>query len=149
MSDRKQRGIEFYKRLAKEDAERRGLTSEEYGVYKGSVGSVVEPINSAGGLLVISIILSLIGLFTLVLIGILIGQQTGALPPGNPDDTETIWKPRLDLAEMSASYLDFLKGLIPSRPNAADILQARLNALIPYEGMKLYQLSIYLPKKGI
>jgi hypothetical protein len=31
------------------EAERQGLTVEEYGVYKGDVGSAVKPINSAGG----------------------------------------------------------------------------------------------------
>lgn len=33
---------------------------EEYGVYKGSVGSSVKPVNSAGGLLAISLLLTVI-----------------------------------------------------------------------------------------
>ena len=47
-----------WKRRAQEDAARRGLNAEEYGVYKGNFGSMVLPINSAGGLLGISIVLS-------------------------------------------------------------------------------------------
>lgn len=36
------------------------MTVEEYGVYKGSVGSSVKPVNSAGGLLTISLLLTVI-----------------------------------------------------------------------------------------
>ncbi|PNH81223.1 hypothetical protein CXZ05_17100 [Arthrobacter sp. AFG20] len=42
------------------EAARQGLTVEEYGVYKGDVGSVVKPVNSAGGLLFLSILITLI-----------------------------------------------------------------------------------------
>lgn len=42
------------------EAERQGLTVEEYGVHKGDVGSAVKPINSASGLLFLSILITLI-----------------------------------------------------------------------------------------
>ena len=44
----------YYKRQIQLEAERQGLTPEEYGVYKGSTGSVIKPVNSAGGLLFLS-----------------------------------------------------------------------------------------------
>ncbi|MFW0772450.1 hypothetical protein ACLRGI_04710 [Paenarthrobacter nitroguajacolicus] len=50
----------YYARQVEAEAERQGLTVEEYGVYKGDVGSVVKPINSAGGLLFLSILITLI-----------------------------------------------------------------------------------------
>lgn len=83
----------LYARLAQQDAARRGLTSEEYGVYKGSVGSAVEPVNSAGGLLAISLILTAIGAFVLVMIGILIVQSVGLLPAveGDTELTPVMW----------------------------------------------------------
>jgi hypothetical protein len=57
----------YYRRALEEDAARQGLTVEEYGVYKGSVGSAVKPVNSAGGLLAISIVLTVITLFCTVM----------------------------------------------------------------------------------
>lgn len=48
----------FYKSEVEREALRQGMTVEEYGVYKGSVGSAVKPVNSAGGLLVLSLIMS-------------------------------------------------------------------------------------------
>lgn len=63
--DLKRRG--FYRRAVEEDAARQGLTVEEYGVYKGSTGSVIKPVNSAGGLLAISIVLTVITAFCTVL----------------------------------------------------------------------------------
>lgn len=42
---------------------------EEYGVYKGSVGSGVKPINSAGGLLFLAVLISLI---CIVIVGLAI-----------------------------------------------------------------------------
>ncbi|WP_144659379.1 hypothetical protein [Paenarthrobacter nicotinovorans] len=50
----------YYARQIEAEAERQGLTVEEYGVYKGDVGSAVKPINSAGGLLFLSILITLI-----------------------------------------------------------------------------------------
>ncbi|MDD7836092.1 MULTISPECIES: hypothetical protein [Paenarthrobacter] len=50
----------YYARQIEAEAERQGLTFEEYGVYKGDVGSAVKPINSAGGLLFLSILITLI-----------------------------------------------------------------------------------------
>lgn len=50
----------FYKSEVERVAFRQGMTVEEYGVYKGSVGSSVKPVNSAGGLLTISLLLTVI-----------------------------------------------------------------------------------------
>jgi hypothetical protein len=75
----------FYAELSSEDAKQRGLTPEEYGVYKGNVGSMVDPVNSVGGLLVIAILLTVINVFLFVLIGVMIAQANGLIPR-NPDD---------------------------------------------------------------
>ena len=84
---------EHYKNLAEQDARRRGLTPEEYGVYKGSEGSLVKPVNSAGGLLILSIILTVIGLFLIYLIGVLIAQSLGSAPvvEGDSEVTPVMW----------------------------------------------------------
>jgi len=84
---------EHYKNLAEQDALRRGLTPEEYGVYKGSEGSLVKPVNSAGGLLILSIILTVIGLFIVYLIGVLIAQSLGSAPvvEGDSEVTPVMW----------------------------------------------------------
>jgi hypothetical protein len=50
----------YYTRQVEAEAERQGLTVEEYGVYKGDVGSAVKPVTSASGLLVLSILITLI-----------------------------------------------------------------------------------------
>ncbi|MDQ0690062.1 hypothetical protein [Arthrobacter sp. W4I7] len=50
----------YYARQVEAEAARQGLTVEEYGVYKGDVGSAVKPISSAGGLLFISILITVI-----------------------------------------------------------------------------------------
>lgn len=74
----------FYRRAVEEDAARQGLTVEEYGVYKGSAGSAVKPVNSAGGLLAISIVLTVITLFcTVMFIMLLLGgsPSTGVRSP--------------------------------------------------------------------
>ncbi|WP_285244898.1 hypothetical protein [Pseudarthrobacter sp. fls2-241-R2A-127] len=49
----------YYKRQIELEAGKQGLTPEEYGVYKGSTGSAIKPINSAGGLLFLAILISL------------------------------------------------------------------------------------------
>lgn len=84
---------EHYKNLAEQDALRRGLTPEEYGVYKGSEGSLVKPVNSAGGLLILSIILTVIGVFLIYLIGVLIAQSLGSAPvvEGDSEVTPVMW----------------------------------------------------------
>jgi hypothetical protein len=74
-----------YERLASADATRRGLTREEYGVYKGSEGSLVEPVNSTGGLLFLAILLTVINAILLVFVGVIIAQANGLIPR-NPDD---------------------------------------------------------------
>lgn len=74
-----ERGARKYARLAQQDAERRGLSAEEYGVYKGSEGSLVKPVNSASGLLIISIMLTVIMTAVTVFIGFIIAQSLGLL----------------------------------------------------------------------
>ncbi|SMQ71479.1 hypothetical protein [Agreia sp. VKM Ac-1783] len=66
------------------DANSRGLNMDEYGVYKGSEGSLVKPVNSASGLLVLSIILTVICVVLLVLICTSIAQEMGLL--ARPDN---------------------------------------------------------------
>ena len=69
-----------YERLSSEDAALRNLSIEEYGVYKGNVGSDVEPVNSAGGLLIISIILTVL-CTAMVGLGVwAVGQELGYFP---------------------------------------------------------------------
>lgn len=80
------RGPKYYKRLAQEDAARRGMSPDEYGVYKGSEGSLVKPVNSAGGLLIISIVLTVIAVGVIILMGVIIAQSAGLLPVA-PDST--------------------------------------------------------------
>lgn len=49
----------YYRQQVELEAAKQGLTIEEYGVYKGDVGSAVKPVNSAGGLLFLAILISL------------------------------------------------------------------------------------------
>jgi hypothetical protein len=86
VKDRGDRARRFAE-LAQRDAERRGLSPEEYGVYKGSEGSLVKPVNSASGLLVLSIILTVVMTAVTVFIGFIVAQSLG-LVPANPDDSE-------------------------------------------------------------
>jgi len=58
--NRRERKKGYYARQVEAEAHRQGLTVEEYGVYKGDVGSAVKPINSAGGLLFLSILITVI-----------------------------------------------------------------------------------------
>ena len=83
----------FYRKLAEQDAARRGLTPEEYGVYKGDVGSDVKPYNSAAGLLMISIILTVIFAAVSVFIVIVIRQSMGLVPvvKGDSEITPVMW----------------------------------------------------------
>ena len=59
----------YYKRQVELEAAKQGLTVEEYGVYKGSTGSAIKPINSAGGLLFLAILISLFS-SVVVIIGV-------------------------------------------------------------------------------
>ncbi|MBF4624934.1 hypothetical protein [Clavibacter sp. VKM Ac-2872] len=83
-------------RLSDADAASRGLTREEYGVYKGDV-FVLNPgrltVTSASGLLALSIALTAISVFVLVMIGILIAQDAGLLAktPGDRVLTPVEW----------------------------------------------------------
>lgn len=54
----KKRRTGFYKSEVGREAFRQGMTVEEYGVYKGLVGSAVKPVNSARGLLVLSLLMT-------------------------------------------------------------------------------------------
>ena len=49
----------YYRQQVELEAAKQGLTIDEYGVYKGSTGSAVKPVNSAGGLLFLAILISL------------------------------------------------------------------------------------------
>jgi len=64
----------YYKRQIELEAAKQGLTVEEYGVYKGSTGSAIQPINSAGGLLFLAILISL---FSAIVVGGAIILLTG------------------------------------------------------------------------
>jgi hypothetical protein len=80
----------YYARLSEADAAARGLTPEEYGVYKGSKGSFVLPVNSAGGLLVISITLTTFAVAVGVVLAVIAARDAGLLPP---DEKSTPWEP--------------------------------------------------------
>ena len=70
----------YFTQLSQQDADRRGLSMDEYGVYKGDVGSDVQPVNSAGGLLIISIILTVL-CTAMVGLGVwAVGQELGYFP---------------------------------------------------------------------
>jgi hypothetical protein len=79
--------------LARRDAELRGLTPEEYGVYKGSEGSLVQPVNSASGLLTLSVILTVVMAAVTVFIGFIVAQGLGLVPaaPGDSEVTPVMW----------------------------------------------------------
>ena len=49
----------YYRQQVELEAAEQGLTTEEYGVYKGSTGSAVKPVNSTSGLLVLSILITI------------------------------------------------------------------------------------------
>lgn len=66
----------YYKRQIELEAAKQGLTVEEYGVYKGSTGSAIQPINSAGGLLFIAVLISLISIVIVVAgVGLLVDNK--------------------------------------------------------------------------
>jgi hypothetical protein len=87
--ERARRFTEF----AQRDAERRGLNPEEYGVYKGSEGSFVQPVNSTSGLLILSIILTVVMTAVTVFIGFIVAQSLGLVPaaPGDSEVTPVMW----------------------------------------------------------
>lgn len=66
----------YYQTQIELEAKRQGLTVEEYGVYKGSAGSVIKPINSTGGLLFLAILISAVCAFVFVL-GIIVVTTPG------------------------------------------------------------------------
>ncbi|ONI60759.1 hypothetical protein ALI44B_09285 [Leifsonia sp. ALI-44-B] len=93
MPDNAARREKFYARKAELDAERQGLTPEEYGVYKGSVGSTVQPVNSASGLLIMSIVLTLISIGVAYGAVIIVMQSMGLVPvvEGDTEFTPVMW----------------------------------------------------------
>jgi hypothetical protein len=68
------RGKGYYRQQVDLEAAKQGLTVEEYGVYRGSTGSAIRPINSAGGLLFLAILISV---FSAVVCGTAIILLTG------------------------------------------------------------------------
>ncbi|WP_374946399.1 hypothetical protein [Agreia sp.] len=92
MTRRQERARRFAD-LTKRDAEQRGLDPEEYGVYKGSEGSLVKPVNSASGLLTLSIILTVVMAAVTVFIGFIVAQSLGLVPaaPGDSEVTPVMW----------------------------------------------------------
>ncbi len=59
--------------------------------------------------------------------------------------TETVFCPTLELEEVTPSYLDFLRTQIKLEPKGkewADNLRGRLEAIVPYENQKLFQMTI-------
>lgn len=74
--ERRPRRKGYYKRQIELEAARQGLTVEEYGVYKGSTGSAIEPIHSAGGLLFLAGLISLFsGVVVVFGVGLLIDSK--------------------------------------------------------------------------
>jgi len=73
-----------------------------------------------------------------------IGIQELPLPTNTPT-ADIIFRPTLELDEITPSYLGFLKTQIQLEPRGkewTEILKARFNALVPYEHEKLYRLSV-------
>ena len=58
----------YYRQQVELEAAKQGLTIDEYGVYKGDAGSAIKPINTAGGLLFLSILITLIMTVVFVLL---------------------------------------------------------------------------------
>jgi hypothetical protein len=54
----------FYRRSIETEAAKQGLTPQEYGVYKGSRGSVIKPYNTPGALLFLAILMTPFALFS-------------------------------------------------------------------------------------
>ncbi|MDQ0709724.1 protein-S-isoprenylcysteine O-methyltransferase Ste14 [Arthrobacter woluwensis] len=70
-----------WERRAREDALSRGLTREEYGVYKGDFGTPIKPVTSVGGLLIIAVactILSVVVIFAVVMSIVAPGSSPGS-----------------------------------------------------------------------
>ena len=59
-------GKGYYARQTEIEAEKQGLTVEEYGVYKGPNYIGIKPYTSAGGILVLAILITLISVTMLV-----------------------------------------------------------------------------------
>jgi hypothetical protein len=60
-------------------------------------------------------------------------------------EDDCIFRPSLELNEVTPSYLDYLRDEIQRAARGkewSDILKARLNALLPYKSEKLYSLMI-------
>ncbi len=114
-------GKGYYKSKVEREAARQDMSVEEYGVYKGSVASAVKPINSAGGLLVFSLIVflctrvSVVGFFILWIqdgpiatLGVLLPMLLGA--------TFTVWGRVYFVREHRAEKLRKARGITLIRP---------------------------------
>jgi hypothetical protein len=58
---------------------------------------------------------------------------------------DTMFCPTLEFAEITSSYLGFLRTQIRLEPRGkewADVLAARLKAIVPFENQKLYHMTI-------
>lgn len=115
------RGKKYYKSQVEREAFRQGMTVEEYGVYKGSTGSAVKPVNSAGGLLALSLIISVfsgisvVGFITLwVQDGF--GAAVGVLIPMLLAAVFTTWSWLYFAREHKAEKLRKARGITLVRP---------------------------------
>jgi len=113
----------LFRVLSDADAAHRGLTREEYGVYKGSRGALVKPVNSAGGLLGMSIVLTTLTVVILVLAGIASVQDPGGLTRALEWGKVAVfifflffpaWSWRLYVVERRAQKLRVSRGLPPT-----------------------------------
>ncbi|SEF00684.1 hypothetical protein SAMN04489740_3688 [Arthrobacter alpinus] len=114
-------GKGYYKSQVEREAFRQGMTVEEYGVYKGSAGSAVKPVNSAGGLLVISMIISVFSGISAVAFVILwvqdgFGAAARVLVPMLLAAVFTVWSWSYYVRERKAEKLRKDRGITLVRP---------------------------------
>jgi hypothetical protein len=72
-------------------------------------------------------------------------------PPIDTPQTDTVLRPTVEFSEVTSSYLDFLRNQIRLKPRGeewAEVLRARLFALVPYENATLYFVSILRMDQG-
>ena len=118
---RARRGKGYYKSEVEREAIRQGMSVEEYGVYKGSVGSAVKPVNSAVGLLVLSLLISLftgiaVAGFFILWVQDGFNAARGVLLPMLLAATFTIWSWVYFAREHRAEKLRKARGITLLRP---------------------------------
>src|SRR6187402_3306452 len=72
-------------------------------------------------------------------------SQIQELPEASEGEDDCIFRPSFEIKEVTASYLNFLRDEIRRSSRGkewSDILTARMNALIPYQGKNLYWLNM-------